>query len=307
MKKHRKLITALLTLSLCASCFTMTAHAEPENSADALSAVEEPQPPAESSVIDAPADESSVVFQDPDPEPAPDNESSDVSSAVQQNNNYNYNNNYYNEYDSSNYYPESSYVQEYDYNDGSSSNYNQGYYVEDQGDNSSNISSNNYNAPQQNIAPTAELYNTDDRKIDDNELSDKDWKEIQAVLSNAKNSSGDSDDFSFIKNNVSTNDNGDWMLIAGVAAVLISLAGITYFIISTVNQRKKTAAGTPSGSSQSGGYSSPEAHRRSVSDSYNDGYKSASPRKPKKPQNRSKFDTAEIPQTRNQNNGRRYR
>ncbi|MEE0674546.1 MAG: hypothetical protein UCN61_01585, partial [Ruminococcus sp.] len=70
MKKHRKLITALLTLSLCASCFIMTAHAEPENPADALSAVEEPQQPAESSVIDAPVDEPSIL-QDPDPEPAP--------------------------------------------------------------------------------------------------------------------------------------------------------------------------------------------------------------------------------------------
>lgn len=304
MKKHRKLITALLTLSLCASCFIMTAHAEPENPADALSAVEEPQQPAESSVIDAPVDEPSIL-QDPDPEPAPaqDYESSVVSSDVQQNNNYN-DYNYNNDY---NYDSESSYAQNYNYNDyDSSSYYNQNFYVENQGDNSSNLGGQNSYVPQQNIAPTAELYETDDRKFDGNELSDKDWKEIQAVLSNAKNSGNDSDDFSFIKNNVSKTDNGDWMLIAGVAAILISLAGITYFIISTVNQRKKLAAGA-TGGSQYGGYSSPEAQRSNVSDSYNDGYRSASSKKPRKPQNRSKFDTADIPQTRSQNNGRRYR
>ncbi|MBQ1507193.1 MAG: hypothetical protein IIZ36_02070 [Ruminococcus sp.] len=305
MKKHRKLITALLTLTLCASCFTLTAHAEPEVSGEAeVSVVEDPQPPAEQSVVTPPDDESSIL-PGPDPEPAPvqDDESSNVVSDPQSSNSGNIGDNgesYNNNNNNNNYYynPDYGYSQD-DYYSDESSGGSAGYYIDSQGEESYLGGGQNY-IPPQNIAPTADLYEIDERKIDDKVLSGNDWKDIQANLSNAKNTGGDSDDFSFIKNNVSKTDNGDWMLIAGVAAVLLSLVGITYVIISSANQRKRASAGASNNSGSNNYY------QNNVSDGYDDGYRSNSPRGAKK-QNRSKYDTADIPRPKNNGNGRRYR
>lgn len=101
---------------------------------------------------------------------------------------------------------------------------------------------NGYTVPDHTM-PSAALFDAD-RVINDDELSKSDWSEIAANLSKADSNSGDSDggDFNFIKKNDSKNDNGDWMLYVGIALVALSIAGITYTIVSTVKIRKSTSS-----------------------------------------------------------------
>ena len=132
-------------------------------------------------------------------------------------------------------------------------------------------------------APPAPLYNSRE-DIDDSELSDKDWKSIAAKFSisdDSNNGDSGSDDFSFIKNNDSKNDNGEWMLIVGIVCIVLSLAGIVYLIVSAVKRRK-----------QLGGFSNNKKQLafagtdvRKVDD-YDDGFGDTA--------KSSKFDTAEV-------------
>ena len=147
-------------------------------------------------------------------------------------------------------------------------------------------------------APSAALYDSN-HKIDDNELSDNDWKDISANLKNASLSdSDDGDDFNFIKKNDSTTDNGDWMLIVGLILLLLGLAGIGYVIASAVLRNKKMK-NMPSGEYAVAGAS---VRYRSNSD-YDDGYKISSKRENKKSR---RYDTADVKLPKN-NGGRRYR
>ncbi len=147
-------------------------------------------------------------------------------------------------------------------------------------------------------APSAALYDSN-HKIDDNELSDNDWKDISANLKNASASdSDDGDDFNFIKKNDSTADNGDWMLIVGLVLLLLGIAGIVYVIASAVIRRKKMK-NMPTG--QLATATSGSGRYRSNSD-YDDGYRSER----KKLDKSRKFDTADVKLPKN-SNGRRYR
>lgn len=161
--------------------------------------------------------------------------------------------------------------------------------------------------PPVSTAPSAALYDAE-REIDVNELSSNDWDDIKANLSNANSADGDADDFSFIKDNDSTADNGEWMLITGIVCLLLSVAGIIYIIVSTVSRRKKISAGTHS--VRRPAYASGGAYSHSA-DVYDDDYGTSSKNEKKKLERSRKYDTAEVrlPKsgTRYKNGGRRYK
>ena len=147
------------------------------------------------------------------------------------------------------------------------------------------------------VAPATSPMYESDREIDDSELSKSDWDYIKANLSNADGSDDGADDFNFIKKNDSKGDNGDWMLIVGVACILLSIAGITYVIASGVLRRKKI---------NSGAYATASSNPRyRDDDDYGDGYKVLRSEK-KKAERSSKYDTADVVLPRNKN-GRRYK
>ena len=155
--------------------------------------------------------------------------------------------------------------------DGGSSNGNGSYY-DSEGNAVSNpqeiyVGGGQSYVPPKNIAPSAALYDTDSKKIDDKELSKNDWGDIAANLKNA-GKNGDNaggGDFSFIQNNTAKEDNGHWMLFAGAACLALSLAGFIYLIASAVSRRKKFRTETSGADPQN-----------FSSDDYGDGYKTDS-------------------------------
>ena len=94
-----------------------------------------------------------------------------------------------------------------------------------------------YVAPS-NTAPSASLIKSDDN-IDEKTLSSNDWSDIAKNLKNTDTSGSDGDDFNFIKNNNSKGDNGHWMFYVSLVLLSLGVAGIAYFVISTVLNRKK--------------------------------------------------------------------
>ena len=93
-----------------------------------------------------------------------------------------------------------------------------------------------YTVPE-TTAPPAQMYSVSRDTIDDKTLSQSDWNDISANLKNASLTDSDGDDFNFIKKNTSKSDNGHWMLYAGIVCLILSVAGIVYFIIATVKSR----------------------------------------------------------------------
>lgn len=158
-----------------------------------------------------------------------------------------------------------------------------------------------YVAPQ-NTAPSAALYNSSG-SVGDKTLNSNDWNDISERLKNASNSADDGDDFSFIQKNDSLSDNGGWMLVVSVVCFALSAAGILYFIVLTVQNKKK---GAFAAATNTGRMSKSNSSR----DYYGDGYRAASAKSSKKS---SKFDTAEVSLPKNtqgkryKNGGRRYR
>ncbi len=187
--------------------------------------------------------------------------------------------------------------------DGDESDYVPDDYDEPSYDEPSYLGGGQSYVPPASTAPSVPLIKTDDN-IDDSELSGNDWKDISANLKNASSAGSDGDDFSFIQNNNSADDNGQWLLIFGVGLVVLSLAGITYFILSGVMMRKKLASAGVSAKASDG--QSPNRYR--ASNDYGDGYKTS--KKEEKKINRSRrYDTAEInlPKSKKNNTKNRYR
>ncbi len=162
-------------------------------------------------------------------------------------------------------------------------------------------------------APSAALYDSN-HVIDDSVLSNGDWNDIAANLKNASRTDDGSDDFGFIKNNDSLGDNGEWMLIVGIMCLLLSAAGITYLIASSVMRRKKIAGGSYSSGRPAVAASGTGGRYRSNSD-YDDGYRVSSKCAQKKIDRSRKYDTADvkIPKSvqgtryKNNSNGKRYK
>ena len=137
--------------------------------------------------------------------------------------------------------------------------------------------------PPQSTAPSAALYDTKNKKVDDKTLSSNDWGDIAAKLKNAGNTTGEDDgsgDFTFIQQNTAKEDNGHWIIIAGAACLALSLAGFIYLIASAVSRRRKLKTAMSSNSSQGGYYR--------ANDDYDDGYK-PSAKKEKTPRNGKRY------------------
>lgn len=225
--------------------------------------------------------------------------SSDTSSYESSQSYYNGDNNGYNGGGYSDYSSQSSYSY-------GGNTFDNGYsYGEYQHDSSAYSYNDSYQAPSASLIES-------DKSVDENTLSSSDWSDIAKSLNSAGTSSDGSDsadDFSFIKNNTSTGDNGHWMLYVSIALIVVSLLGIAYFVGSTVLNRKKAAAravaphGTRpvrEGGHHNDGYETQA--RRMKSDDYNDSYGQAPQKKHRK------YDTAEIKLPKNRpSNGRRYK
>ncbi len=280
MNLRHKLITALLSIVLCISIFTITAYAidldgdgiDDEVVTNPTEIVEteppyvepETEPPYVEPETDAPyvEPETDAPYVEPD-DPYYDSESSEI------------------------------------------------YYDSDNGGESSEfyVGGGQSYVPPVSTAPSAPLYESN-HKIDDSVLSNNDWKDISANLKNAGQGDGnDSDDFGFIKNNDSLSDNGEWMLYAGIACLALSAAGIAYVIISSVNKHKKLSGGF---NRSQYAYAGAENGRYRSSSDYDDGYKNEKADKKKVNKSR-RYDTADIklPKsssgTRYKNSGKRYK
>lgn len=255
MSRHTKIITLLSAIIFCFSLFTFTSFAvdDPNTGENPGSqpGVDEPITPE---IPDTPI---SQPEQSDDPV-------SDVPSYVE---------------------PDQS--SDYNYSDSSESYYDYDYNNDNSESSSMYVGGGQSYAPPASTAPSVPLYNSN-HKIDENTLSNKDWKDIAANLKNASmGSEDDSDDFGFIKNNDSLYDNGEWMLFAGIACLALGAAGIIYVIISTVNKHKKL------GAKQYAYASSPSNGRYSSGSNYADNYSYAKPDKKRLDKSR-KFDTADV-------------
>lgn len=281
MSRKNKLITALLSIVLCFSIFTITAYAVDLDGDGIDDDVVVTDPPA---VV-----ETDPPYVEPETEPPyvePETEAP-----------------YYEPETEAPYYE----PEEPDYNSDSS----QIYYDSDNGGESSEfyVGGGQSYVPPASTAPSAPLYDSN-RKIDDSVLSNNDWKDISASLKNAgQGSENDSDDFGFIKNNDSLGDNGEWMLYTGIACLALSAAGIAYVIISSISKHKKLSGGL---SGKQYAYAGAGNGRYRSSSDYDDGYKDEKIEKKKIDKSR-KYDTADVklPKssngTRYKNGGKRYK
>lgn len=276
MIKQHRLITALLTFIFCITAFSFTAYAVGENTGDQPSGGDDT-----SSIIEPPT-------YAPPVESDPQSSQSDVSSDTPQ-----YNPDYNN---SSNYYSEPDYYSsnDYDYNDNSQSSelYVGGGQTYD---------------PPASTAASVPVYDVDSKKIDDSVLSSKDWKDIQASLNNAGDSNSGDDDFSFIKNNDSKLNNGDWMLFLGIALIILSIAGISYVVIEIIKQRKGVTVGGFSHRKMPGRVKSRNAVAHRPQSNHNDAaYRSYQKAQEKELERSRKYNTAEVHVPKN-SSGKRYK
>lgn len=289
MIKQHRLITALLTFIFCITAFSFTAYAVGENTGDQPSGGDDT-----SSIIEPPT-------YAPPVESDPQSSQSDVSSDTPQDNpDYNNSSNYYSEPD---YYSSN----DYDYND--NNNYN---------DNSQSselyVGGGQTYDPPASTAASVPVYDVDSKKIDDSVLSSKDWKDIQASLNNAGDSNSGDDDFSFIKNNDSKLNNGDWMLFLGIALIILSIAGISYVVIEIIKQRKGVTVGGFSHRKMPGRVKSRNAVAHRPQSNHNDAaYRSYQKAQEKELERSRKYNTAEVHIPKNssgkryKNGGRRYK
>lgn len=104
-----------------------------------------------------------------------------------------------------------------------------GYYYYDEDD-----MVNNYNDTAGNVSDYTTLYDTSD--FDDSALKESKWDDIAIDVSAAES---DAMDFSAIKDNTQTEDDGQWIIYTGIILIGLSLIGIIYFIIATATYKKK--------------------------------------------------------------------
>lgn len=317
MSRKNKLLIVLLSVIFCFSVFSLSALAVDENEDDGgYSDVI----PGEGQIgndgnggefVDTPpdydnsdSDNNTDNVGDNNGDYSDDNNSSDNSSDISGDNSGNNSDDYSDNYDNG-YYDNNS----DDYNSYYYSDYYDGYdeqsgyeQVEDYYGDYSYVGGGQTYVPPENIAPSASLYDSNG-VISEKTLNNSDWNDISERLKNASNSADDGDDFSFIQNNNSLSDNGGWMLIASILCFVFSAAGIVYFIVLTVQNKKQCNFASATDNAKA---SKTSAGR----DYYGDGYKSNSGKSSKR---YSKFDTAEVtlPKSkqvkRYKNSGKRYK
>ncbi|MBR1731650.1 MAG: hypothetical protein IJ725_04385 [Ruminococcus sp.] len=142
-------------------------------------------------------------------------------------------------------------------------------------------------------AETAAVYDAEDDDVSTDTLKKSDWTKIAEQLKNA--SGDDGDDFAFIRNNdPNSGNNGEWMLILGIAMEAAGLGIIIWLVVMKARQKKaiKVGAnngrgngGTPSGMGRASKPDKPQRAARSE--------KASKPQRFSQKQ-RSKFDTADI-------------
>ncbi len=287
MNRKKKLLIVLLSVIFCLSAFTLSVYAVGEDGGEYSDVIPgDNQGGGESSGGD--------VVIPPENSGSGDNNGNNGdnnggyidnnnSSSYVDNNGTDYGTDYGNDYNNG-YDEQGGYEQDYNYDEPSYLGGGQTYV-----------------APQ-NTAPSAALYNSSG-SVGDKTLNSNDWNDISERLKNASNSADDGDDFSFIQKNDSLSDNGGWMLVVSVVCFALSAAGILYFIVLTVQNKKK---GAFAAATNTGRMSKSNSSR----DYYGDGYRAASAKSSKKS---SKFDTAEVSLPKNtqgkryKNGGRRYR
>ena len=126
-----------------------------------------------------------------------------------------------------------------DYSGSDDSGYNSYGYVEDDSNNNNSnynysVSDNGQTSSAGSAITNTPLYNTSG--ISAEEVAPNEWSEI--VLDEKTVKTGVAD-FSSIKTNTETQDNGDWILYVGYVLLGLSVIGILYFIIATIAARKR--------------------------------------------------------------------
>lgn len=212
MKRSLRFIALILSaLFLIAGAMTVVCYADEP--------VEQPvEQPAEQPVNSVPAEDPAPVV-DPEPvnDPAPVEEPQNVDNNSGVDNGYDNSNGsgYTNE--EPNYYVEDSDPMYY----GDASNY----------DYNANVQQ---DVPAGAVSSQTTLYNSSGMSAED--AAPNEWSDI--VLDEKTVKTGVAD-FSAIKSNTETKDNGDWILYVGYVLLGLSALGILYFIVATIVHRKK--------------------------------------------------------------------
>lgn len=209
MKRSLRFIALILSaLFLIAGTMTVVCYAdEPVD-----------QQPVEQPVNSVPAeDPAPVVDPEPvnDPVPAEEPQNVDNNSGVDNGYDNSSGSGYINE--EPNYYVENSDPMYY----GDASNY----------DYNANV---HQDVPAGAVSSQTTLYNSSGMSAED--AAPNEWSDI--VLDEKTVKTGVAD-FSAIKSNTETKDNGDWILYAGYVLLGLSALGILYFIVATIVHRKK--------------------------------------------------------------------
>ncbi len=89
-----------------------------------------------------------------------------------------------------------------------------------------------------NVSDYTSLYDTSD--FNKEGLEESKWDDIS--IDTTKTSNADAMDFSAIKDNTSTDDDGEWILYTGYILIALSVIGIMYYIIATATYKKKLKA-----------------------------------------------------------------
>ena len=299
MNRHSRFIVLILSLTLLASAFSVTANAEEVvSSADTpvaadSAAVESeiPVDPPESAII-TPEPQPSYVEPSQQEQPSQQQQSEQQPQSQQEQPQESYVEPEIQQSQESYVEPiqqQESYVESYvepEYNN-PESNDDSVYYDADGNEYSDYsdvyVGGDQTYTPPASTAPSAPIYDTSKTKVDETTLSDSDWKDIKAKLGGSSSKNSDDGDFGFIQNNTSTDDNGHLILIIGIALLALSACGFGYLVFSAVNRRKKTAlahagksgqtAQTAKSSGKSSGSHSSGKRYRSNSD-YNDNFSS---------------------------------
>lgn len=145
-------------------------------------------------------------------------------------------------------------------------------------------------------AETSAVYDAEDDDVSKETLKKGDWAKIAAQLKNANGK--EDDDFAFIRNNDQGGaDNGEWMLILGIAMEALGVGIVIFLIVMKVRQ-KKAVAKSGVGSRGVNGAKKPSrgtapAHSRPANAERARHERASQPQRTTKKQ-RSKFDTADI-------------
>lgn len=225
MNKRIKLLPIFIALFILGSMFTLTAYATAETPGGDAPVVSTPDPgpvtpdpgpvtpdpgpvtPDPGPVTPDPGPGDTPVTSDPiTPDPGTGTDTPVTSDPVTSN-------------------PSSGYI---------SSDTNDGYYYYDEDTMVENIEG--YAG---NVSDYTTLYDTSD--FNESALKEQKWDNI-TIDTSKKPSDTAAMDFSAIKENTSSDDNGEWILYTGYILIGLSICGILYYIIATATYNKKVKA-----------------------------------------------------------------